>query len=410
MGNDKRETKADWIVIDGFEYNITEFKKRHPGGNVISFYNEMDASDAFHAFHLRSEKAKKMLASIPRKPVGPESPNDAKDPLIQEFRQLREDLVKEGAFKPMYFMQFVRTLELVLIYILAMVLGRAGYIILGGLVRGIFVGRNGLLMHETGHRAYWGNMKLDRFTNWLFFTVWQGGSTAFWNNQHNKHHAATQELGYDIDLNTLPVVAFNVKIAKKGNPNFLRFQWLTFIPLQLFLFFFWKFSHTRFMIRKRDYFEIFGIVLHEIIEIPILYSSIGLSGYLLMTAISWACGGVYLATTFALNHTHKPVVDQHTNRNWVIRSADHTTNLNSTYFNNWFTGYLNYQIEHHMFPQIPHPRLPYIQPRVKALLRKHNVEYDERAMGEAFVRTIENLYEVGNWQTQEKYQYLLKQE
>jgi fatty acid desaturase 2 (delta-6 desaturase) len=148
---------------------------------------------------------------------------------------------------------------------------------------------------------------------------------------------------------------------------------------------------------------------------------VGFLKYLFITAVSWAIGGVYLATTFAMNHTHKPVAPNHserlsisfiinTCRNWVHRSVDHTTNLNFDYFTTWFTGYLNYQVEHHLFPQLPHPRLPYIQPRVKALFDKHGIAYDLKPMSEAFRITMENLYEVGNWQTQEKYQYLLKQE
>ncbi len=48
-------------------------------------------------------------------------------------------------------------------------------------------------MHEAGHRAFTGNPKIDKIWHWFFFTFWQGGSAGFWNNQHNKHHAATQE-------------------------------------------------------------------------------------------------------------------------------------------------------------------------------------------------------------------------
>jgi fatty acid desaturase len=42
---------------------------------------------------------------------------------------------------------------------------------------------------------------------------------------------------------------------------------------------------------------------------------------------------------------------------------------------NWWMSYLNYQIEHHLFPSMPQFRHPQVSPRVKELFKKHNVEY-----------------------------------
>jgi fatty acid desaturase len=43
----------------------------------------------------------------------------------------------------------------------------------------------------------------------------------------------------------------------------------------------------------------------------------------------------------------------------------------------WFSGGLNYQIEHHLFPSINHCHLPYLAPRVKETCKKHGVPYNE---------------------------------
>jgi delta11-fatty-acid desaturase len=42
-----------------------------------------------------------------------------------------------------------------------------------------------------------------------------------------------------------------------------------------------------------------------------------------------------------------------------------------------FTGGLNLQIEHHLFPCLNHCHLPYIRPIVKAVCKKHGVPYTE---------------------------------
>ena len=39
-------------------------------------------------------------------------------------------------------------------------------------------------------------------------------SGSWWRNQHNKHHAMPQKIGHDVDLNTLPLVAFTEKVSK----------------------------------------------------------------------------------------------------------------------------------------------------------------------------------------------------
>jgi len=383
-----------FITIEGWRYDITNFVARHPGGGVIRYYKDMDASDAFHAFHFRSEKASKMLATVSREKV--EEPDDGKNSaLVRDFRQLRETLEKEGAFDPMPFTQIVRTLEVIMWNLIAIWLCCHGYWFYGGLFRAFYMGRNGFIMHEMGHRAFTGNIIVDKVCQWISFCLWASGSPCFWNNQHNKHHAATQELKHDADLETLPLLAFCKDIAIKGHPFMMRIQWLTFLPFQLLVFPLWKLTHTRYVYRTLNYYEMLGIVLHHLLEYWAV-SSQGLLGYLTFWWIGVCFGGLYLTTVFSLNHTHKPVVPQHSQRDWVTRAALYTTNLTPTFFSTWITGYLAYQIEHHLFPQIPHPRLGEVAPRVKALFAKHNVPYDIKDMNATFIAVFQNLYNVGH--------------
>jgi fatty acid desaturase len=390
------ESDKAFVTIDGYRYDVTNFIRKHPGGNVIKYYvaDHLDATDAYYAFHSRSESANKWLATLPKEKV--DSPNDAKDPLVADFRKLREELWNEGYYKPMVGTQILRAMELIFLYFVAWYICTSGYWFIGGILRAVYLGRNGLFMHDSGHRAMAGNMKGDRFLHWLIFAFGTTASPSFWNNQHNKHHAATQELEHDIDLNTLPLIAFNSEIAKKGNKLMMRLQYITFLPAQLLLFFLWKFTHTRHMFRTKNYYELSAAIVNHVVEIYLYYSYIGFLGMLTVTAVGWSFGGLYLASIFSLNHTHKPVAPKYAPRDWVRRAAGYTTNLKPTWFVVWLTGYLNYQVEHHLFPTIPHPRLPYVAPKVKALLQKHNVPYDVQDFWSAVVVTFSNLYHVGH--------------
>lgn len=46
----------------------------------------------------------------------------------------------------------------------------------------------------------------------------------------------------------------------------------------------------------------------------------------------------------------------------------------------FFSGGLNFQIEHHLFQFVNHCHLPWLAPKVKILCKKHGVDYNE-AMG-----------------------------
>lgn len=126
------------------------------------------------------------------------------------------------------------------------------------------------------------------------------------------------------------------------------------------------------------------------------YFGSSLLGCLVYEAIGYAWGGFYLATVFSMNHTHRPVAKPFAQRDWVRRSVEHTTNVEPTLFARWLTGYLCFQVEHHLFPNMPHPRLPQVAPRIKKLLAKHGVAYDCRSMSDAMTEVMVNLYEVGN--------------
>jgi len=304
--------------------------------------------------------------------------------------------VAEKLFEPVWPTQLLRLLEVLTLQILSLWLTCSYSYVLGGLLYGLVVARNGLLMHDMGHRAFFCDMKWDKLVHKVFFGLGITGSSTFWNNQHNKHHAATQELQHDTDLATLPVVAFHRLVAKDGSPTYLRFQWLVFMPAQLLLFYYWKITHMRHVFRLKLWDEFASILFHHVVTIYVCYrGGAGLLGWFIYQAIGYAWGGFYLATVFSVNHTHRPVVEPHSKRDWVRRSAEYTTNITPTPFTVWLTGYLCFQIEHHLFPNIPHPNLPRVAPRVRKLLEKHGVVYDCRPMRDAFTEVMVNLYEVG---------------
>jgi fatty acid desaturase 2 (delta-6 desaturase) len=138
-------------------------------------------------------------------------------------------------------------------------------------------------------------------------------------------------------------------------------------------------------LKQGDYLDLAMMSLHWIISylcIPNLF---------LFFLMYWL-GANYMFGNFALSHTHLPVTEEATH--WVQYGLSHTANIKPSPFVDWWMGYLNYQIEHHLFPTLPQYKSHLVVDRVKALASKHNLPYHSYSYGEAWVKTLKNFNDV----------------
>lgn len=517
---DKAKKKEMWI--DGVIYDVTGFVKKHPGGKIIEFVVDTDATEHYKNFHLRSSRAHKILKSLPqrklekndkifsKKPdggseivIGGEDSkkvhipdklpdcsknlsekdennekvftkvgDDNDDALTKDLRELTADLIRDGWFKPDLVHAFFRCVEIFVMYAVGMAMmyySATGYhkliemgvpvpvpiengiwltgllssgnlfsaqqgalLLLRGLVgfSGLFVlgiaqGRCGWLQHECGHYSFTGYIPLDRRLQEFMYGYGTGMSGAWWRNQHNKHHAAPQKVGRDVDLDTLPLVAFaiaTIKSTKYGKwlvqggkseqkagkiaqsrsfaRTFLQNQKTLFTPIvcPLVAFFWQLYLHPRHSLRTGNYIELFWIGLRYISCYWFLCSDAALSlpgyqafwVYIVFVSIS----AQYIFTNFAVSHTHLPTVDNDKHVTWAAYSYAHTMNCTSHWFTNWWMAYLNFQIEHHLWPSMPQYRFVKLSPRVKALFEKHQKPYQVMDYWKAISITMKNLESV----------------
>jgi linoleoyl-CoA desaturase len=63
---------------------------------------------------------------------------------------------------------------------------------------------------------------------------------------------------------------------------------------------------------------------------------------------------------------------------WAVHQLKTTANFaTKSKFVSWFTGGLNFQIEHHLFPHISHIHYPAISEIVKDVCKEYNIHYIE---------------------------------
>jgi linoleoyl-CoA desaturase len=117
--------------------------------------------------------------------------------------------------------------------------------------------------------------------------------------------------------------------------------------------------------------------------LPIMFSGIAwyhlILGFLAMHMVA----GLALACIFQPAHVMEssdyasPNVDLKMENNWAVHQLVNTTNFapKST-VTSWFIGGLNYQIEHHLFPQVCHVHYPALSKIVKEVAGQYNLPYN----------------------------------
>jgi fatty acid desaturase len=421
--------KRDSIIIEGTAYDITDFK--HPGGNIINYAtNSPDATEIFNEFHHRSSKAKKMLLSLPHYCDGQETVPSPVPELTQrqqemtaDFREMRAKLIDQGCFEPDYIHVYFRLLELSFYFSLGAWL--APYNIYASILSFIaFKTRCGWVQHECGHLSFTGVRRIDRTIQTLTMGFGGGVSSSVWNSMHQKHHATPQKVKHDIDLDTTPFVAFfntafeentNGKAASRFmNRWWMRFQAWTFLPLVngVLVHLFWsyylhprKVFHRLCSAKTRDVhietaLEVVSMSASHIVIPAIFYStgdySIFFSYFLLMVANFW--NFIYLFGHFSLSHSYTGVIPENKHLLWFEYAIDHTVNISTkSALVTWIMGYLNFQIEHHLFPSMPQYKNALAAPYVRAFCEKWapDLKYTEHSYKEAWWLMLSNLNQVG---------------
>jgi len=400
--------RQEWVKIGAWEYDVARFK--HPGGSILRYMlasSGADATEAFREFHGRSRKANNILQALPKRPASYLSRDRVPDEqMLEAFSKWRESLEAEGFFAPRPLHVASRILELLALLALGLGLYRLRHPLPATLVMGLFGARCGWVQHEGGHSSLTGATALDKCIQKATAGFGLGCSGAMWNHMHNKHHATPQKEGHDMDLDTTPLVAFFDRAVETNRPRphsrlWLRFQAWTFLPVTsgLFVMAFWiLFLHPRQVGKARDGAQALWMLAFHVVRPLLVARAAGCSffqGYAFTWASIWL-SGMYLFGHFATSHTHLDVVPGDEHRNWVRYAVDHTVDISpDNPLVNWAMGYLNCQVIHHLFPQMPQCVQPEVSRRFRKFAREWGLKYHIIGYGEAWHKTFANLVAVG---------------
>nr|QEN96527.1 fatty acid desaturase 2b protein [Cyprinus carpio] len=408
----QKHTKSgdQWIVVERKVYNVSQWVKRHPGGlRIIGHYAGEDATDAFHAFHPNIQLVRKYMKPLLIGELEASEPSQDRQKngaLVEDFRALRERLEAEGCFKtqPLFFILHLgHILLLEAIALMLLWYFGTGWIntAIVSVILATAQSQAGWLQHDFGHLSVFKNSRWDHLLHKFVIGHLKGASAGWWNHRHFQHHAKPNIFKKDPDVNMLNAfVVGNVQPVEYGVkkiktlPYNHQHKYFFFVGPPLLIPVYFQFQIIQNMITHGLWVDLMWCISYYV-RYFLCYTQ--------FYSVLWAVL-LFNIVRFMESHwfvwvtqmSHIPMdIDYEKHQDWLNMQLDATCNIEQSFFNDWFSGHLNFQIEHHLFPTMPRHNYWRAAPRVRALCDKYGVKYQEKGLYEAFVDIVRSLEKSG---------------
>ncbi|WP_373426503.1 fatty acid desaturase [Microbacterium proteolyticum] len=266
---------------------------------------------------------------------------------------------------------------------------------------GILFTQVAFLAHEAAHRQIFASGPANDRLGLLIGNGVVGMSRSWWASKHTRHHANPNRVGKDPDIEIDTISFLDVDAAKARGiqrwitqrQGYLFFPLLTLEGINLYVLAL-RHLFSREPIKGR-WGELGLLALrHAIFIAPIfIFLPVGLA--FAFFGVSVAVFGVYMGASFAPNHKGMPVIEPGAKLDFFSKQVRTSRNVSGGWWATWLMGGLNYQVEHHLFPNMPRPHLS----KARLIVREHcetlNVPYVETTLFQSYGIVIQYLNRVG---------------
>uniref|UniRef100_A0A4W2E7T9 Cytochrome b5 heme-binding domain-containing protein n=1 Tax=Bos indicus x Bos taurus TaxID=30522 RepID=A0A4W2E7T9_BOBOX len=373
----RHNQKTDkWLVINRKVYDVTGWADRHPGGRrVLNHCAGEDATDVFRAMHPDPDIVQLYLKPLLIGELAPEEPNQERNKnsqLVEDFQELRRTLETMNMFNANLGFFFLHLAQVLILEALAWVI--VWHFGSGWLIT-IFIyflltvaqAQDSFLQHDLGHLSVFKKSKWNRLMQNFVIGHLKGFSAKWWNNRHSQHHVKTNIYPKDPDVVFGPFFVVGdlqpVKVCLQILSTREMFQEVVLGKVYTFDIAWVSTFYIRYFITFGPFYGIFGTLV--LIYLVKLLESL------------WVA--------YVTQMSHIPMkMSTEENQDWFSSQVLATCNVEQSFFNDWFTGHLNFQIEHHLFPTMPRHNYHKVAPLVKSLCAKHGLPYVNKPILKAF--------------------------
>ena len=262
--------------------------------------------------------------------------------------------------------------------------------------------------HTSSHNASCHSMRLNRALTYFGYTFFFGTSASYWWNKHCVvHHPAPNVIDVDDDADLMPFFVLNERELRESRGlarAFYRIQWI-FIPLVLALnTFFTEYQGYRFLLpilfdpkRRRSShwldLGVLGLHLTVWIALPMLFYPV--SHVLAFYALRNALMGYGMFAAFAPAHFPDEAIfvdKSQLAEDYLLLQTATTIDFRTGFFGRLACAGVDFQIEHHLFPGVPHVYYPEMSRVVEEYCRSHGYPYRTLGWGEAIWKSLRIFY------------------
>jgi len=254
--------------------------------------------------------------------------------------------------------------------------------------------------HDAGHRQIFRSRRANDLVGLVHGNLLVGISFGWWVPKHNAHHTNPnhEELDPDIGIAALAFTAAQAR-GKRGLARMIaRSQAFLFFPLLLLEAGHLHVASLKSVVRGRgraNAVEALLLLVHVAAYVTALLLVLPPVQAVAFAAVQQGLFGLYLGCSFAPNHKGMPTLTDAEELDFVRRQVLTSRNVAGSRLVDFLLGGLNYQIEHHLFPNMPRPNLRHAQPLVRAFCRQHDLPYTESTLFGSYAEALRHLHSVG---------------
>jgi fatty acid desaturase len=260
------------------------------------------------------------------------------------------------------------------------------------------------LGHDAGHRQIFRSRRANDLVGLVHANLLVGISFGWWVAKHNRHHTNPNHEDLDPDID-IPALAFTTGQArdKRGLARVVaRYQAFLFFPLLLLEAAQLHVASAKAIVRdtgrdtgRATVVEGLLLLLHFVGYATALVLVLSPLQAAVFIVVQQGLFGLYLGCSFAPNHKGMPTLSDAEELDFLRTQVLTSRNVRGSRLVDFLLGGLNYQIEHHLFPNMPRPNLRHAQPLVRAFCSQHDLPYTETSMFGSYAEALRHLHSVG---------------
>ncbi len=260
-------------------------------------------------------------------------------------------------------------------------------------------GQFGFLGHDSGHRQIFRSARNNDIVMLLAGLV-TGMTPSWWQDKHNKHHRNPNQLDADGDIE-VSVFAFTEEQAleKRGLLRFVvKYQAFLFYPMLLLTSLSLLGGGIVYLARRErvryPVAEVTAVVAGIALYLAILFVFLPPWQAALFIVVHRALAGLYMGSVFAPNHKGMPVLEPGAKLDHLRQQALTSRDVLPNPVIDFAYGGLNYQIEHHLFPNMPRNRLKDAREVVRTFCLERGITYHETGFWQSQREILGYMHEV----------------